>query len=594
MRHMLMVMILGGWVWCGLCVAQEHPSVKMPRISLEQSDKDFLLDLARKTISDAITNREVTTPSPPPVPATTTKELSRVVAVSLCSRGRLLQTATAQEDSLANSVRKAAWRLGEMIRPFQDAADALKNGRILIEIVGDKTRIQTVFPRDALRAINIGLEGIEVNVKGTGAYVPPLNILVNLAQNQSLVEPLYTLAGLSKDVKTPADVHFYRFPALTFIESSPGGYPLDLYRGNVLISKVDTEDLETAAFAGGRWLLKMLDNSGRFKYWFHPMTGIHEMRYDMLHHAAACLAFLQLYEQTRDEGFMVAFKRGLGYLMRHMKQIKRGDRRIAYVQVGDDAPLGVAALTLLLLAEYSRISGEKPEAQVMDDLGAFIVQMQADTGAFYRLLSHAEKKAFPAEEQQTFYAGQAIYALARATKLLPHDEWAEAAIKGAGFQVKEFSRTANPDPWVIRGLAAVFEMTNDDTLATAALQMADVILAHQLKPGSVPDLDFIGGFDDNNPPRTVSAARFAQGLCVAHALAQKLNKPTDRYREGIILAMKFVLQQQLRPENSFFIVNIPDALGAFHQSPMTFDLRIDYTQNAVVAAMAAANVLRGK
>jgi hypothetical protein len=110
----------------------------------------------------------------------------------------------------------------------------------------------------------------------------------------------------------------------------------------------------------------------------------------------------------------------------------------------------------------------------------------------------------------------------------------------------------------------------------------------------VPDLDYIGGFDDANPPRTVSAARFAQGLCIAHALAKKLGKPTERYRQAMELAGKFILQQQLRPENSFFIVNLAQALDGFHQSPIAFDLRIDYAHHAIMAALASADILREK
>jgi uncharacterized protein YyaL (SSP411 family) len=221
--------------------------------------------------------------------------------------------------------------------------------------------------------------------------------------------------------------------------------------------------------------------------------------------------------------------------------------------------------------------------------------MQAESGAFYRLLSQAESKTLASDEQQqTFYAGQAIYALCRANKIVPHDEWVEAAVKGGGRQIADFSKTTNADVWVMRGLAELYSVTQDETQAKACLQMADVILAHQLKPGSVPDLDYIGGFDDVNPPRTASAARNAQALCLACALAQKLNVPADRYRQGLELAMTFLLQQQLRPVNSFFIVDLPKALGGFHKSPAEFDLRLDYTQTAITAAMEAAEVLREK
>ncbi len=578
-----------------LCEGQEAPpAAKLAKPEMAQSDKDFLLDLARATIGQAIQNREATTPeakTPPEEKGTST----RVVVVTLFSQGRLLHTATAQEDSLANSVRKAAWKVGETIRQFQDASAALKSGRILIDIVGERTRIPTNHPREALRSINLGVEGIEVNVKGAGAFVPPIPMMVNLSMHQSVVDQLFTLAGATGAAKTPAEVEFLKFPTVSFIESAPGAAPVDLYRGNILISKLDSEDLETAAFAGGRWLLKMQDPSGKFlHYWFHPMTQVQEPRYDMAHHAAACLAFLELYERTHDEGFRLALKRGRDHLLQQVKHLQRGGRRVAYVEVANDGPLGVSALALLLLAEWARVFGEKPDVQMMDDLGAFVCSMQAESGAFYRQLSHVEKKALPSEDQPTFFAGQSIYALCRANKIVPHDEWIEVAVKGAGFQTAEFVKSTSPDPWVMRGLAELYELTQDDSVAKTCLQMANVILAHQHLPGSVPDADFIGGFDDANPPRTAAAARFVQGLSAAHAMARKLGKPTDRYRQAMNLAMKFVLQQQLRPENSYFIVNLPQALGGFHQNPMLFDLRIDYTQQAVTAAMDMADILREK
>jgi hypothetical protein len=384
-----------------------------------------------------------------------------------------------------------------------------------------------------------------------------------------------------------------KFTTTAFIESEPGGFPVDVYRGNVLEDKADPEDLETAAFAAGRWLIKMQDKAGKFLYWFNPITQVQEMRYDMLHHAGACLALLDLYEATHDEAFVQAFKRGREYLMRSMRQVTRGGRKVAYVEVANDASVGVAALTLLTFAEWSRISGERPEAQIMDDLGAFIVQMQAENGGFYRLLSQADKKTLT-QEEQPFYAGQAIYALCRANKIVPHDEWVEVAVRGASCQIAEFDKTKNADPWVMRAFAELYGITQDEGLGQDGLRMADAILSKQLRPGSVPDLDFIGGFNDVNPPRTVSAARFVQGLCIAYNLAKKLRKPADRYREGIELGAKFVVQQQIRPQNAFFIADPPQTMGGFHQGPLAFDMRIDYTQHSILACKAAADVLRAK
>ena len=294
-----------------------------------QSDKDFLLVLARKSITDALSNREATNPTLKP--AEEDKGTSRVVIVTFCAQGRLLQIATGQEDSLANSTRKAAWKIGENSRPFQDAAQALKSGRILIDIVDQRTRIPTTIPRDALRSVNFGLEGIEVNVKGVGAYVSPVTILLNLAQGQFLVAQLYALAGISNAAKTPADVQFYKFTTTSFMESSPGGSPVDVYRGNVLIPKLDPDDLENAADKAGGWLIKMQDAEGKFTYWFHPISQIQESRYDMAHHAAACLAFISLYEKTGDQRYRLAFERGRQYLMRQIPPpTERNGRRIAY------------------------------------------------------------------------------------------------------------------------------------------------------------------------------------------------------------------------------------------------------------------------
>jgi hypothetical protein len=103
-----------------------------------------------------------------------------------------------------------------------------------------------------------------------------------------------------------------------------------------------------------------------------------------------------------------------------------------------------------------------------------------------------------------------------------------------------------------------------------------------------PYKDEIGGFGSGTPS-AVSTATYTEGLNDAYRLALEANdtKHQKKYATSVNSALRFILQNQYTPENSFYLKKPQRAIGGFRRSLISNKQRIDYQQHSAFALIKA-------
>ena len=97
---------------------------------------------------------------------------------------------------------------------------------------------------------------------------------------------------------------------------------------------------------------------------------------------------------------------------------------------GSRAPLGGSALMLAALAERRLLTGEETYDEEMRGLGNFLTTMQRDNGDFYVSYDPSTREPDRVTISQ-YYAGEALWALARLENALPDATYRDAAMRAA-------------------------------------------------------------------------------------------------------------------------------------------------------------------
>ncbi|NJO19708.1 MAG: hypothetical protein HC838_06035 [Spirulinaceae cyanobacterium RM2_2_10] len=113
-------------------------------------------------------------------------------------------------------------------------------------------------------------------------------------------------------LRQAARVKFYRFACTSF--ATDGRDAWLLYRGHRCFNAIAPSDLLNAAERGGRYLRHQQSPEGRFTYCYHASRDRVTIDYNLLRHAGAAIALLDLYEVTGELEFLDAAQGGLDYL----------------------------------------------------------------------------------------------------------------------------------------------------------------------------------------------------------------------------------------------------------------------------------------
>ncbi len=570
------------------------------KISVDGPTKSYMLNAARSMLTGI---------SPEPVaPQTVTTPYSKEVFICLFLPGQKYIMGNGSAGNLANSLKEAVGKIktqGDFKRTFSQNMDKV---RISVHIMTRAELLKERDPKKLKRMIEPGVAGLfmiynnkiyfqmaeEVLWKSWGMKGEKRVLGTKMVKKQ--MGELAKQAGLSPKTGWQEKI-IYRFFTTSFIDAKPGGKGLlDLFRGNVLLQKNLTRGrLLEAAASGGRNLAKGISGSGKYSYLYYPGADRLDKAYNIVRHAGTTYSLFQIYKATGDPEFKNAGLKALKFIEDYIN-VPEQHPDISLLTFKNRSDLGSnALLTLALLEMPDSLLKENPKyRELLDRLGAALLAFQMEDGSFYKKYKEVKKQT-PPKKQPIYYPGETFLAFVRFYEKTKEQKYLDAAVKAANYQIDDFEKTGIPDNWAIQAYSRMYRQKPNDKYAKACFDMADELLTHQygtFKTGKVPQPDFFGGFDNSRPPRSTPAASRTEAITEAYDLAafRQNRAQVERYGKAIMAAYWFILNQQYREENSYWLKAPHRAMGGIKGSPIANDIRIDYTQHTITAILHGLHV----
>ena len=501
-------------------------------------------------------------------------------------------------------------------------------GATFVRKYGDRFKADVVVARAPIIAsfgplfalsLVAGVDGIGVNVGTQEAFLLPDDLLrADALAGQTPLSAMDFELGLDDAAFARAEKKYFRFRTDAFIESADRSTVLPVVRGNTPGPQLSAAALRDGAIAGGRYLLRHLYDDGRFGYEYTPATDRDEaygLDYSLPRHAGATYFLAQLYGVTHDAQFRDGARHALDFLEKRQPDFCGQPARscVANPDLHAGADLGAAAMALLAVGEYVKVTGDPGEMTWARRLAAFLLFMQKPDGDFCHLYN-AQTDRRDEKTHLLYFSGEAAFALAKLAALVgPADpdyaRWVAALDRALDYLTdKQYANLAGQfyfgeDHWTCMAADAAWDAlppAHREKYARFCDGFAAFLRRTQFTPRDAiaeAQPDFVGsyGFTPFLPPHATPVGSRSETTISTYDMQKRRGRAaSDEGRatlEQIRLGMQFLLDHQIRDDNAYLMANPDAARGGFLMSDVKRYVRVDFVQHSCSAMLRASLLL---
>lgn len=493
-----------------------------------------------------------------------------------------------------------------------------RKARIQVDLLLAEREIFAGIPFFFAKSVVPGLDGIGLQVGERRAYILP----GDLFRRQLLADyqPFYFMhefrtglnlkavinsfadeLDLSMEAWRSQPKRYFRFRTQTFVEGD-GGRTQTFSRSRVPVDPPVTRgEVRSAVLRAADYVLRQIEPDGRFKYIYYPLDDQHSPPgdYSLPRHAGTTWFLSLAYRATGERRYETGARKAIHYLGANAvpKACKGGER--ACVGSDNSADLGSAALTVVAIAEYQAATGDRQYLPLARRLGRFIVWMQKPNGDFchqYRPKDNSKN----CEDILLYYSGEASLALAKLQVLTGDQAYVAPLQRAMDFlTVEKYDNFMgqffiSEDHWTCIAAEAASEVKARDFVVREGYTrfcyaFAAVNRRAQVQPGEGMMADLAGAFTITPffMPHNTPVGSRTESNVATYLLSQRQGEPQPEILETVLLSIRYLVDQQIRPQGSHIYPNPRAAEGGMLQTPTRASIRIDYVQHAA-AAMARA------
>lgn len=570
---------------------RRFPPGQGPEISHEH--KLFLSRLARRSVDDRL--RTGRRHEPDYLPHRLRDRTCEVV-VRLRHRGYLLAAASAGPSAIALAVRDAATTAAEMMQLPASASqdDWLKDALIEIEIVGEPEPVTVegdwTKPRSLDPHVEPGVHGLVFLGPGLKVRFCPSEMIAN---DMLLADALKSVAQKSQaDPSRLNETKLLRFRTTHWYQSGASGAVVSLHRGlSVVLSEdVAVADLDQSIRRLAEYMSYRQLPSGLFSYEFQPALDRYSSDDNLVRQVGATLAMCVHAAWARSDASLAAADLAIRYHLQGLTEFP-GTPDAAYLRTADgENKLGVTALFALALAEHPHA---EQYAAVNERFTNGMLLLQRPSGMFVTAFPPALDVA-----AQDYFPGEALVALAAQHGHRPSSKVLDAFDRAIDFYREYFRGRRSPAlvPWQVQAYSVIARHAKRQDYVDYVFEMSDFLADKQLTRDNCPWPEMWGGIAAYEPGRAgVSTASYLEAFVESLRLARSVGdeRRIRRYEQVVRNAARFVMQLQVRPEETYAMRSPQDAIGGIRTSPSLNLLRIDHCQHALIALIETHRVLFG-
>lgn len=399
-------------------------------------------------------------------------------------------------------------------------------------------------------------------------------------------------AEILRELYQPINHPLFRFRTQSYFWSQQTGL-MALYRGHRVVDDFELDDLAEAAQGGGDYLVRAVQEDGKFIYHYDPVLDENVSHYNLVRHAGSLYSMYELFMVTRDPELLAVADRACDYMLTQAKPVKVGDLDALCIVLDDDYQLGSNALAAVALAKRIEATGEDRYADALQKLTRWIASTQREDGEFgIHKMVFSERRVVPFIS--VYYPGEAVLALTRMYRVDGDPKWLDAAKRGAEWiiSVRDGDLADEElihDHWLLYALADLYQQRPKPLYLDHVRRLCRAILAIQhLEP---EEADWHGGY--YFPPRSTPVATRNEGLAAAYQVLKLAGD--DELAAEVLTAirrgMRFQLQTQYDPPSAMYVLNPPYVMGGFRGSLTDFMLRNDFTQHNISSFLCLMAIL---
>jgi len=379
-------------------------------------------------------------------------------------------------------------------------------------------------------------------------------------------------------------LQFHSIRSDTFVFDVKAGVSVQLYRGarpqrNAALS---VSQIKQIAARMAAWFERNILPSGELPYKVCPSSNRHfTHQNNMIRQFMATVVLFRYAQLVGRSNLKDIARRNLSF---NIAQFYKEFNGVGVIAFNNSSKLGACAMAALAIYEQEGYNGQ--HACELDMLLRGIDSLWQNDGSF-RSFHYPQDR----NDNQNFYPGEALCLWSRLLADNTCPDLLKRFFCSFAYYRSFHRRAPNPAfiPWHTQAYTRVYELTQNESLASFIFEMNDWLLSMQQT--STPYPDFVGRFYDPKrrefgPPHASSTAVYLEGLIDAYWLADKLGLQdrASRYSHAITLALlNLEVLQFDRTLSSVFETPIEKYLGAVRTNPYDCLVRIDNVQHALAA-----------
>jgi len=394
----------------------------------------------------------------------------------------------------------------------------------------------------------------------------------------------------------------------SFIEHEGKG--VEIIDDLVLVREIDKELILEKIRRGKEFLYRMAneEKQGFYKK-YDVLNDSFENRLYTPYSASIIYTFLYIYDLEKDEEILEHIPAWGDFLL-SMQNKDEGDKgygAFSYSLFLGDSPagtvprkekkfvVGTSALSIFTLLRLYDLTGDLKYLESAKLAGNWLATMQNSDGSMKAYLEYSKGKWVYGEKLSLLYNGQVLSALSKLYKATNDKKYYDVAQgiaelfagkyeKERGYIEDEY-REKNPisNSWVVMSLIDFYKTKQaGDSLAGTVpniiFELSEKILANQ--KNEEDDLLYYGGW--GGAYSSSGTGWISEVMAETYRFCkEERGEDCDKYKEGVIKAIRWLIQNTYSEENTFFLKNPEKVIGGVFWNKLNKYVRTDSVCHAL-------------